>query len=187
MNIDYNTEPMKEGYLGIILGPMFSGKTTKLIELYNTYTDNDEKVAVINYSQDKRYTDTMLSSHDKVMIPCIFASKFSEITILDDENIILINEGQFFEDLYDFVIDMVENKNKSVFVCGLDGDYKRQKFGGILDLIPLSNSVTKLNATCNCGTKALFSHRITDEKEQVIIGSTNYVPLCRSCYTYLNT
>jgi thymidine kinase len=80
---------------------------------------------------------------------------------------------------------MIGVYNKKVYICGLDGDFKQQKFGELLDLIPHCDKVEKLTALCSIcknGKKALFSHRISDETSQVVIGSINYVPLCRSCY-----
>ena len=68
---------MSQSYLEIIVGPMFSGKTTRLVNLYNRYVNEQKNVCVINYSDDKRYHDTMLSTHDKVMIPCIFTNKIA--------------------------------------------------------------------------------------------------------------
>jgi len=178
------------GYLEIILGPMFSGKTTYLIDLYKEYIDYDKKILVVNYSGDKRYHTNMLSTHDKIMIPCIFVSKLSELfeqNLIEKSDIILINEGQFFEDIFDSVIKIVENHKKSVHVCGLDGDFRRQKFGNLLDLIPYCNDVIKLKANCMyCDSYAIFSHRLTDDKKQVIIGSDNYIPLCRNCYKEKN-
>jgi len=172
------------GFLEIILGPMFSGKTTHLVDLYNYYKISGISVIAINYSADKRYHDTMLSTHDKVMIPCIFVDNLSDI--LNDlltVDTILINEGQFFPDLYEIVQQVVDKHKKRVHICGLDGDFKRNKFGNILDLIPISDSVIKLQSKCSiCSKPAIFSHRISKEKEQVVIGSDNYVPLCRNCY-----
>ena len=84
---------------------------------------------------------------------------------------------------------MVENHNKIVYICGLDGDFKREKFGEILDLIPYCDKVTKLNSFCSkCrnGKKGLFSCRVSKETEQVVIGSDNYKPLCRKCYLSLS-
>jgi len=176
------------GYLEIILGPMFSGKTTYLIDLYKEYIDYDKKILVVNYSGDKRYHTNMLSTHDKIMIPCIFVSKLSELfeqNLIEKSDIILINEGQFFEDIFDSVIKIVENHKKSVHVCGLDGDFERKKFGEIIDLIPLCDKVNKLTSLCSIcknGTPGIFSMRITDEKEQTVIGSENYLPVCRICY-----
>lgn len=175
------------GYLEIILGPMFSGKTTQLVAHYKKFTYIGKKVCVINYSEDKRYTDTMLSTHDKIMIPCIFSERLRDIRDVDAADVIIINEGQFFEDLFEVVIDLVEKKHKSVYICGLDGDFKRNKFGKILDLIPYCDKVMKLNSLCSqCrdGTMGVFSHRISKETSQVVIGSDNYQPLCRKCYQF---
>jgi thymidine kinase len=138
------------GYLEIIKGPMFSGKTTRLVNLYNQYIKEQKNVCVINYSQDKRYHDTMLSTHDKVMIPCIFTNKIADIwESISKAEIILINEGQFFADLYDEVFKMIEIEGKKVHICGLDGDFLRKKFGNISDLLPLCDEVIKLKAKCN--------------------------------------
>lgn len=175
------------GYLEIIIGPMFSGKTSKLLDLYKQYSFCNIKVAVVNHSEDTRYDATMLSSHDKIMIPCIQTSSLSNLTEnseVDEADVILINEGQFFADLYGFVVDMLKF-NKKIYVSGLDGDFERKKFGQILDLIPLCDKVTKMTSLCSLcknGTLGLFSMRLTKEKEQMLIGSTNYIPVCRVCY-----
>lgn len=177
-----------QGYLELILGCMFSGKTTYLVNTYNKLY-NTFNIKVINYSGDTRYHSTMLSTHDKVMIPCVFTNKLSDVCeekYLTNIDVILINEGQFFPDLYDTVYNLVEVHKKQVYVCGLDGDFKRTKFGSILDLIPISDNFIKLFAKCDsCGEKALFSKRLTNENDQVVIGSTNYIPVCRSCYNNL--
>uniref|UniRef100_A0A6C0DEI8 thymidine kinase n=1 Tax=viral metagenome TaxID=1070528 RepID=A0A6C0DEI8_9ZZZZ len=173
------------GYLEIFIGPMFSGKTSKLIDLYKQYSFCNIPLAVINHSSDTRYDDTMLSTHDKIMIPCIQTSTLTSVTNdMDNVDVILINEGQFFEDLYDFVVDMLKF-NKKIYVSGLDGDFKREKFGKILDLIPLCDKVTKMTSLCSLcknGTPGLFSMRLTNEKQQMLIGSSNYIPVCRFCY-----
>ena len=192
------------GYLELILGPMFSGKTTRLIDVYKKYTYIGKKVVTLNYYEDTRYDQTMLSTHDKIMIPCIQTSRISDVwnnKIINEINgeiingeirnadVILINEGQFFEDLYECVIDMVENHNKIVYICGLDGDFKRNRFGKILDLIPYCDKIVKLHSLCSIcknGKSAIFSHRLTDESSQVVIGATNYIPLCRTCYNKSN-
>lgn len=172
--------------LHIVLGPMFSGKTTRLIQEYRKRTYIQESVAVINYAEDKRYDSTQLSTHDKVMIPCIQTFTIRDvIDKLYDVNTIFINEGQFFTDLYDTVVELVEQRGKHVYIFGLDGDFTRSIFGDIYRLIPLCDTVEKLSALCTqCrdGTPAIFSYRITKEQQQVSIGSDNYIPLCRRCY-----
>ena len=91
------------GYLELILGPMFSGKTTRLIEHYKAYKYIGKKIVVLNYSLDMRYSTTNLSSHDHVEIPCVFADNLSKEKWIDAD-VILINEGQFFGDLVSSVI-----------------------------------------------------------------------------------
>jgi thymidine kinase len=210
------------GYLGLFIGPMYSGKTSKLIELYKQFKFCGVNTMVVNYSEDTRYSKDMLSTHDMNMIPCIMVSTLSEVAdIVNDKhfgnandkhfgnandkhfgnandkhfgnandkhfgnaNVILINEGQFFKDIVEWVNKAVTVHKKCVYICGLDGDFKRQLFGNWLELIPLCDTVEKLHSYCSgCKKKeALFSHRITGEKEQKVIGSDNYVPLCRKCY-----
>jgi len=194
MSIHTHDSFTMEGYLELFLGPMFSGKTTHLIQIYNTYNYIGKKVFTINYIDDTRYHDSLLSSHDKIMIPCVFAKNISDIwkdqenqhhTSIRDADVILINEGQFFSDLFDTVVDMVEHEKKKVYICGLDGDFKRAKFGQILDLIPYCDKVVKLQSLCSIcknGTKGIFSHRVSLELSQVVIGHDNYKPLCRACY-----
>jgi len=181
------------GYLELILGNMFSGKTSYLIEIYKMNQICDKKQIVINYEDDNRYDELQMSTHDKIKIPCIKSSKFLFNTFVgelkeDIENknieVVLINEGQFFEDIIEFV-NYLLSMNKQIYICGLDGDFKRQKFGKLLDLIPIADNYVKLRSLCvSCkdGTKASFSKRITDEESQTIIGFSNYVPLCRNCY-----
>jgi thymidine kinase len=178
------------GYLEIILGPMWSGKTSALLKIYRQYSFCKSKICVINYEADIRYSRTMLSTHDKEMIPCILGVSMEEIMKnhkdeIETSNVILINEGQFFSDIVPFTIKMVEEERKKVYICGLDGDFKRDKIGNLLDLIPMCDKMTKLHALCSMckdGTLAPFTFRSTCETEQVLIGNDIYVPLCRSCF-----
>ena len=180
------TKPNEDcGYLEIMMGPMFSGKTSKLLEIYKQCKFCNIPVLVINYAEDQRYHNEMLSTHDKIMIPCIQTMKLSSINYDDlNANVILINEAQFFEDLDQVVKNLLE-KRKKIYLSGLDGDFKREKFGYLLDLIPLCDKVTKLTSLCGLcknGTPGIFSLRLTNEGQQKLIGSTNYIPVCRKCY-----
>jgi thymidine kinase len=178
---------IQNGYLELIIGPMFSGKTSRLVSIYKQYKFCNIPVCVINHDIDTRYHDELLSTHDKIMIPCIKVNKLNDIMNrkeLLESNVILINEGQFFEDLYNNVFELIQ-QNKKVYICGLDGDFERKKFGQILDLIPLCDKVTKLTSLCSkCknGIPGIFSMRITEEKQQTLVGSGNYIPVCRKCY-----
>ena len=183
----------KKGYLELILGPMFSGKTSTLKKIYDQCMYCNIPVMVINYSADKRYsTDDVMSTHDKIMIPCIMANTIAEILDnygekLSKTEVILINEGQFFADI-EYVISLVEEMHKRVYICGLDGDFKKHKIGSLFELIPYCDNICKLKSLCSeCrdGTPGLFSYRITNEVSQVVIGVDNYKPLCRVCYKRL--
>ena len=165
------------GYLEIIIGPMFSGKTSYLIDIYKKNEIFDTLPKVINYSLDTRYDDKMLSSHDLVKIPCSFASKIKdELEYCMNSDVILINEGQFFKDIVEWVKCAVEKQHKKVYICGLDGDFKREVFGNWLDLIPFCDEVTKLRSYCGCCKKrpALFTYRKTDAQEQELITATAF-------------
>jgi thymidine kinase len=174
------------GYLKIILGPMFSGKTTELVRIYNKYNSGNIKCCVVNHSSDTRYDNSLLSTHDQYKIKSFNCNKLKDIMHFAKEyDVFLINEGQFFDDLVSVVKYLINNCNRCVYVCGLDGDFKREKFGQILDLIPYCDDVIKLKAICKkCKTKeAIFTHRLTNEKKQTVVGNDNYTALCRKCYT----
>jgi thymidine kinase len=186
------------GYLEIIKGPMFSGKTTRLLDMYKKYAFCDIKTMVINYAKDNRYSDSLLSSHDKVMIPCIRALRLKDIIQLSDvidpnspyaldfsnAKVILINEGQFFSDIVEWVTLAVEKYHKKVYICGLNSDFKRNKFGNWLDLETLSDNVVMLHSFCSKCKKrpGLFSYRLSSEAELEVIGADCYIPVCRKCY-----
>lgn len=181
-------------YLELIIGPMFSGKTSHLILLYKLYTISNKKVCVINYIDDKRYDQEKMSSHDMDMIPCIQTKELYDLRKINnifDYDVYLINEGQFFKDIYTFTRCLIEKHNKIVYVSGLDGNYKREPFGdgSLLRLIPICDNVirkTSICKHCNNGTKAIFTHRLSDDKEEKLIGSNEYIPLCRKCYIIKN-
>jgi thymidine kinase len=139
-------------------------KATKLFDTLDIYNVNGNFQMAAEYFHEYKYTDApeLYKMHDTV--------KFSEH--------IFINEAQFFPDLYEFV---TKYSNKNIYLYGLDGDFKREKIGRIIDLIPLCDSVIKLNSICVCGKNAIFTHRDSLETEQYVPNAT-YTPLCRACY-----
>ena len=176
------------GTLDIIMGPMFSGKTELLIKKYNTCKEQlqEENIIAFNYYKDTRYGEDEIISHNGKKIPSINIQTLSEIFEDDDfskRTHIFINEAQFFPDLKVCIIKLVEEHNKNVVICGLDSDFKREKFGDMWDLIPYSDNIVKLKGKCNdCSMPSLFTFRITNEKTQEVIGVENYIPVCRKCY-----
>ena len=177
--------------LYIIIGCMFSGKTTEIIKICKKWESINKKVMCINYKEDIRYgNDQHLYAHNGMKIKTINVLEFNEINMNDikDVDVILINEAQFFKGLKEFCIKLVEEYKKHVIVSGLDGDFKREPFGEICQLIPICDEVIKLTALCkicNNGTKAIFSKRIIEDKEYKVIdigGIEKYIPVCRKCY-----
>ena len=137
----------RNGELHIILGPMFSGKTTRLIEL----SQSIGHPLFINYALDTRYHPTLLTTHSGIQVPCIQTLELKPLLCqkeLIESDAIFINEAQFFPDLFAVVNILVETLHKRVFVCGLDGDYQRNPFGELLRLIPLCDTIEKLYARC---------------------------------------
>lgn len=183
---------MERGRLELILGPMFSGKSTRVIEISNRYESIGRNVLNITHIIDNRYGNGVISSHNKIQKKAICIEHLMDIISTDNyikSEIILIEEGQFFIDLIEFVKISVDIHKKHVIVAGLNGDFRREKFGSILDLIPLSENVEMLTAfckKCNDGTLAHFTKRIILEKDsQTLVGSDDiYIPVCRFHYTH---
>lgn len=187
-DISTMTQSLPVGSLQLFVGPMYAGKTSKLIETYEECIYSDNRVIVLTHSDEIRYSIDKLSTHNQKKIDCF---KYDTISSFINEKadaikeckVILIDEGQFFKDLLE-ILPLINQLHKHVYVFGLDGDFKRNKFGQILDLIPHCDRIEKLHAKCSvCSSQAIFSHRTTDSSEQVLIGNENiYQPLCRECY-----
>lgn len=193
-----NMTDSMSGYLEIIYGPMKSGKTSRLLQLYKQFKFCEIPVMVINHCNDTVHSDTHLSNHDKIMIPCIQANNlsdlvdFSQAFIEKDEftnaKVILINEAQFFGDIVEWVTIAVEKYNKHVYICGLNSDFQRKPFGNWLELEQICDKVTHLQSWCGVCKKqqALFSYRVSSETNKIVIGADNYIPVCRKCWLGLN-
>jgi len=181
------------GYLELIIGPMYAGKSTELIRIINRYKCLEKNIIVINHTFNNRYGSSGLTTHNKEKFDqCLIVSKLGSIedNSLKDKDVIIIEELQFFEDAYDIIIDWCDNKGKIVIAAGLDGDFKRNPFGDVLRLIPHAEKITKLSALCKkCGdgTLAHFTNRITNDDETTLVGSDDiYQAVCRAHYLLEN-
>ena len=182
------------GYLELFIGAMWAGKTSELLRLHKQFQFCQVPMLAVNYAGDIRYSESTISTHDKREIPCVRALTLAEISNLEkgevtkqfrETDVILVNEAQFFPDVVNWVKLAVGQHNKKVYMCGLDGDFTRKPFGTWLnDLIPFCDKVTKLHSFCGECRKApaIFTHRLSSEVEQQVIGTDNYIPLCRRCY-----
>ncbi len=184
-----NNDIVDAGYLELIIGPMYAGKSTELIRIINRYKCLNKKITVINHKLNDRYGSSCLTTHNKDKIDnCIILSKLNDLEedIIFNSDVIIIEEMQFFEDAYDVIIKWCDIYHKNVVGAGLDGDFMRQPFGDVLRLIPHAEKVNKLSALCKrCGdgTLAHFSKRITQSNEKTLVGSDDiYEAVCRKHY-----
>ena len=173
--------------LEIILGPMFSGKSTELLRRISRYEAIGQKILLINHTNDSRTGDSV-KTHDKITRTALKTDNLEELlqtTEYKEADVIGIDEAQFFTGLRDFVL-ATESKHKIIIMSGLDGDYKREAFGEILQCIPLCDSVVKLSAMCMIskdGTPGIFSKRIVNNSLQTLVGaSETYVAASRKHY-----
>ena len=179
-------ENIQKGYLHLIIGPMYAGKSTELIRIINRYKCLNKKITVINHSYNNRYGSIFLTTHNNEKFnECIVLDNLSDISSeeLMNSDVIIIEELQFFKDAFDNITKWCDDYNKIVIAAGLTGDFMREPFGDILKLIPHAEEVTKLNALCKkCGdgTLAHFSKRITSDNEKTLVGSDDiYEAVCR--------
>ena len=174
--------------IDIIVGPMFAGKSSHLIKQIRLLKVLDKKYIVIKPLIDNRYSSTNIVSHNMDKEPCLTLDIIENIFNhnLDDIHTIFIDEAQFFNNLKNTVLTLVENRGINVFIVGLDGDFNRNKFGEILDLIPYADTCTKIHSLCKIckdGTPGIFSKRINNCKDQTQIGaSDSYISVCRQHY-----
>lgn len=186
--------------LDIILGPMFSCKTTELLRRLSTVTEVGLKVLYINNVIDDRNTQDVFSTHNKQLkqklsrtMKMTSVKRLEEAdSLVDVVNIVGIDEAHFFDDLSK-VIEWVEVKQKRVIIVSLDGDWQRCKIGKIYDLIPLCDTVTKLSAYCISCAKSgklvngLFSCRVVNDNNTILVGGNDkYQAVCRECYLKVN-
>ena len=176
--------------INLIMGCMFSGKTSALINVAKMNKLLERIVLIINFNEDSRYSESnKITTHDGVSLNCVPCDKnilqMKSTKEYQKSEVICINEGQFFENLVTFCVDACR-EGKNVYICGLDGDFLKRPFGEILNLIPHCETVCKMQAICmGCknGTFASFTKRTIKSEELVLIGSTeSYIPVCRHCY-----
>ena len=169
-------------YLKIIIGSMFSGKSTTLLKLFES--SNNRKL-LINHALDERYNKNAVTTHDNKSKSAISVPNLS--VILEDASFknstdIFIDEAQFFDDLFESVVKMM-NLDKNVYLAGLDGDYKKELFGkgDLMKLVPYCNDIIKLKAKCyKCGSDASYTFKVNrNDLGQIQVGtSAHYQPTC---------
>ena len=175
----------KKGWIEVICGSMFSGKTEELIRRLKRAQFAKQKVEIFKPSIDIRYAETEVVSHDANAIQSTPVPNSSNILILaDDVDVVGIDEAQFFDMGLVQVCNQLANSGVRVIIAGLDMDYLGKPFGPIPNLLATAEYVTKVHAICmRCGELANHSHRFSEEDSLVALGEKDsYEPLCRGCY-----
>jgi thymidine kinase len=178
----------KKGWVEVICGSMFSGKTEELIRRLRRSQIAGQKVEIFKPKIDTRYAEEEVVSHDKTSIHSMPVDRSTDILLKVQEfDVVGVDEAQFFDEQLPDVCDVLANQGIRVIVAGLDMDFSGKPFGPIPELLSRAEFVTKVHAICmRCGDLATYSHRKTEQDELVVLGEqSNYEPLCRSCYTEL--
>lgn len=179
-----HTNPRK-GWIEVISGSMFSGKTEELIRRIRRAQIAKQKVEIYKPVIDDRYAKEKVVSHDSNAINSVPVATSSEILkLMKDADVVAIDEVQFFDlGVVDVCISLA-NKGIRVITAGLDKDYLGKPFGPMPALMASAEYVTKVHAVCmRCGALANFSHRISQDESLIVLGEkNNYEPLCRECF-----
>lgn len=173
------------GWIEVICGSMFSGKTEELIRRLNRAKIAKQRVEIFKPAIDVRYDEENVVSHDETAIKSTPVQTASQILLLTNEvDVVGIDEAQFFDNELSTVCNLLADDGIRVIVTGLDMDYLGNPFGPIPSLLAKAEYVTKVHAICmECGSLAQYSHRLVKDDSLVLLGETdNYVPLCRRCF-----
>ncbi len=176
----------RAGWIEIVCGSMFSGKTEELIRRLKRARIAGQKVEIFKPAVDIRYDEDDVVSHDKSKVAAIPVQNASQILFYaEDFEVVGIDEAQFFSNELVDVCDQLANKGKRVIIAGLDMDYLGKPFGPIPLLMSTAEYVTKVHAICmRCGNLASYSHRTINNDKLVVLGETeSYEPLCRKCFS----
>lgn len=177
------------GCIELIIGPMYSGKSSELLRYIDKFSYLGKNIMVINHTLNNRYNSNGITTHNgKVHNDCIVVDKLEKIMSLysnefNNASIIIIDELQFFDDILEYIPDWCDKYNKYIVASGLNGDSNRKPFGKVLDLIPYCNCVHHLTGICSIccdGTPSIFSKKIVNNNNTILVGSNGmYIAVCR--------
>lgn len=175
----------RKGWIEVVCGSMFSGKTEELIRRLKRAKFAKQKVEIFKPEVDTRYDEVKVVSHDSNYIISTPVPASSNILLLaNDVDVVGIDEAQFFDMELVGVCNQLANSGIRVIVAGLDMDFMGKPFGPIPALLSTAEYITKVHAICvRCGNLAHFSHRKVSDEKLVMLGERDtYEPLCRYCY-----
>lgn len=185
MFIEFNSANRKAGWIEVICGSMFSGKTEELIRRMRRAQIANQQVEIFKPIIDKRYSDTEIVSHNQNTIPSLPVANSGEILVrVGDVRVVGIDEAQFFDEGIVEVANELANRGIRVIAAGLDMDFQGNPFGPMPGLLAVAEFVTKVHAICQvCGSLANYSYRHSGTDSKVLLGEKDlYEPRCRTCF-----
>ena len=185
MFLEPHFKGQRSGWIEVICGSMFSGKTEELIRRLKRAKIANQKVEIFKPKVDNRYDEKKVVSHDANSIlatPIDHSSKLLELA--EGVGVVGIDEAQFFDNELPDVCQKLALVGKRVIIAGLDMDYKGNPFGPMANLLAVAEYITKVHAICqHCGNLATHSYRLSLDGDQVVLGEKDkYEPRCRTCY-----
>lgn len=185
MFLEPHFKGQRSGWIEVICGSMFSGKTEELLRRLRRSQYAHQKVLVIKPARDTRYDEVNIVSHDSNFMPSINVERAADIIVLSEGySVIGIDEVQFFDHTLLQIVQNLAFEGKRIIVAGLDMDYLGNPFGVMPGLLAVAEYITKVHAICvHCGNLATHSYRLSDNDELIMLGAKDlYEPRCRVCY-----
>ena len=181
----FPSESRQHGWIEVICGSMFSGKTEELIRRLKRAEFANQNIVLFKPKIDNRFAEKAVVSHKGSMLDAHVIEKSTEaLNFWKNERIVAFDEAQFFDNELIDVCNELARKGVRVLIAGLDMDYLGNPFGPMPELMCIAEYVTKVHAICvSCGNLAYISNRTVEETGQVLVGAIEkYQPLCRACY-----
>lgn len=185
MFIEPVSQPHNKGWIEVVCGSMFSGKTEELIRRLKRAQIAKKKVEIFKPAIDTRYHDTDVVSHNNNSIRSTPVENSQSILLLvGDNEVVGIDEAQFLDNSLPEVCEQLAKRGIRVIIAGLDMDFEGKPFGPIPNLLSIADHITKVQAICvQCGDIAHFSYRLHASEAKVLLGEKDlYEPRCRACY-----
>jgi|SRR5690606_26101921 len=185
MFLEPSFRSQRSGWIEVICGSMFSGKTEELIRRIKRARYANQKIQIFKPEKDVRYDIKNVVSHDEnSVIGQPVRTSREMYQYITDVNVVGIDEAQFFDEYLPEVCQKLAIKGIRVIVAGLDMDYLGRPFGPMPSLLAVAEYITKVHAICpHCGNLATHSYRLSDEEETVVLGEKDkYEPRCRVCF-----